>query len=403
VVTPGHRGAGRRIVLVTHSYFEEDPRLRRQADVLLADGWHVDVIALRRPGDPKHSEVDGANVRRVGVQRQQGAGVGTYLVEYMQFFFRAAARLIAQQFRRRYDLAQVATLPDWLVFAALPLRVAGTPVLLDLHEAMPDFFATRFPRVANRISIGAMRTAEWLSVRAASHAITVNAALRERLVELGAPDKSVDVVPNAPSLVRFDPSRHAARPFMADGTLRLIYAGALTPTYELDVAIRAMSSLRVRRHDLAIELDVYGRGDSRDHLESLAEQHDLRDAVHFHGRIPIEDVPAAISRADIGLAPTRLDRFTQSSLSTKIFEYGAMGKPAIASRLPLIQRELPPDSVVTYEAGDANSLADMISALVDQPALRRERVDSLRTWVLSHSWEQESSGYLDLVDRLARR
>ena len=43
------------------------------------------------------------------------------------------------------------SLPDFLVFAALPLKLAGVPVLLDLHEAMPEFFASRFPGASNRM------------------------------------------------------------------------------------------------------------------------------------------------------------------------------------------------------------------------------------------------------------
>ena len=51
---------------------------------------------------------------------------------------------------------------------------------------------------------------------------------------------------------------------MADGTLRLAYAGALTPTYEVDVAIDALAQIRASRPDLALALDIYGRGDAAD-------------------------------------------------------------------------------------------------------------------------------------------
>jgi hypothetical protein len=50
----------------------------------------------------------------------------------------------ALHLRHRYDLVQVNSLPDFLVFAALGPRLIGSPVLLDLHECMPEFFATKF-------------------------------------------------------------------------------------------------------------------------------------------------------------------------------------------------------------------------------------------------------------------
>ena len=127
------------------------------------------------------------------------------------------------------------------MFAALPLRLVGVPVLLDLHEAMPEFFVTRFPRAANPLSHRLLLLQERLSIAFATHVITVNEAFGDRLLGLGlAPDK-LSIVINSPSLERFDAAAQPRRAFREDGALRLIYTGALTPTYELDVTIRAVA------------------------------------------------------------------------------------------------------------------------------------------------------------------
>jgi glycosyltransferase involved in cell wall biosynthesis len=392
----------RPVVLVTHSYYEEDPRVRRQAESILAGGRPVDVIALRRPADGPEGTVAGVRVRRLDVQRHQGAGLGTYLAEYLAFFVRVGLTLVRSQPRRHYALVQVATLPDWLVFAALPLRLVGVPVVLDLHESMPDFFRSRFPGAANPFVHRALLLAERLSIAAANHALTVNDALRDRLLALGVPASHISVVPNTPSLARFDPALHPGRAFMADGTLRLVYAGALTPTYEVDVAIRAVARLAARRPDLAVHLDVYGRGDSRPGLTALAAELGASDRVTFHGRIPLEDVPAAIARADIGLAPTRRDAFTDSSLSTKILEYAAMRRPAVASRLPLVEKAFSDGAVATYEPGDPDALAARILALVDDPAARESAVERAATTVAQMSWDRDAADYLALLERQIR-
>jgi glycosyltransferase involved in cell wall biosynthesis len=393
---------GRRpVVLVAHSYFEEDPRVRRQAEAIVASGRPLDVISLRRPGDPPDGEVGGARVHRIDVQRHQGAGIGTYLSEYLAFFVRVAARLALTQPRRRYALVQVASLPDWLVFAALPLRLAGVPVILDLHESMPDFFRSRFPRASNPVAHGALRLAERLSIAVSNHALTVNDALRDRLIGLGVPADRVTVVPNTPSLVRFDPTLHAGRRFMADGTLRLLYAGALTPTYELDVAIRAVGLLERRRPDLPVRLEIYGRGDSRAGLEAVAAEDGVADRVIFHGRIPIEEVPGAIAAADIGLAPTRRDAFTDASLSTKILEYAAMCRPVVASRLPLVAATFPEGTVATYAPGNAEDLAAGVLRLVDDAPAREAAVAATAELVASMAWERDAGPYLALLERFA--
>ena len=51
--------------MLVHSYYEEDPRVRREAEALAAAGHRVDVFALRRPGDPGTVTIDGVVVHRL--------------------------------------------------------------------------------------------------------------------------------------------------------------------------------------------------------------------------------------------------------------------------------------------------------------------------------------------------
>jgi len=343
--------------MLTHSYYEEDPRVRREAETLVAAGRPVDVFALRRTGDDADGELEGVRIHRLNVQRHQGAGVATYLREYLAFLVRGGWALARRNARRRYALLQVHSMPDFLALAGLPLRVRGVPLLLDLHEAMPEFFPVRFPRAAGRPARAILRTQERLAIGVATHVITVNDLLRDRLIGLGVPARKVSVVPNHPALRRFDTTAADARPFMTDGVLRLVYAGAVTPVYELDVAVRAIARLGELRPELRVQLDVFGRGDSEGALRGLIAALGLGDRVTLHGRVPFETVPAAIAAADIGLAPTHLDSYTRFSLSTKLFEYGAMRRPVIATRLPLVERTFPAETVAVYEPGDADDLA----------------------------------------------
>jgi glycosyltransferase involved in cell wall biosynthesis len=397
------RQDGRSVLMLTHSYYEEDPRVRREAEALAQRGLTIDVFALRRPGEPPADVVAGVNVRRFDVQRHQGSGLGTYLAEYLSFFIRAGWAATAVQRHRRHDLVQVHTPPDFLVFAAMPLRMAGVPVVIDLHEAMPEFFRIRFPRASRRLWHLLLVWQERASVALSTATLTVNEALRERLVGLGVPSDKVVVVRNAPSLHRFDPTREAARPFMSDGVLRLVYAGALSPVYELDVVLAALGRIGELRPELVVSLDLYGRDFAEVPLAEQAVRLGLGERVQFHGRIPIEDVPAAIAAGDVGLAPTRRNPFTDFSVSTKLLEYAAMARPVVASRLPLVERMFPADTVLTYEPGDAGALAAAILHLVDDPTDREARVARTSTIVRNLGWEGEAERYGELIERLIER
>jgi glycosyltransferase involved in cell wall biosynthesis len=388
--------------MVVHSYYEEDPRVRREAEAVVASGRPVDVFALRNPGDPATGVLDGVRIHRLDVQRHQGAGIGRYLLEYAEFFLRSLVALTRAHRRRRYTLVQVHSIPDGLVFATLPLRMAGVPVILDLHEAMPEFFRMRFPAASNPVVQAALVAQERASIAFSSATITVNDALGDRLVGMGVPADKVTITLNSPRLARFDAGAHPVRPFMADGVLRLVYAGALSTVYELDVALDAMARIAAERPDLPVSLELYGRDFAEVPLHEQAAILGITDRVVFHGRVPIDDVPGVLAAADIGLAPTRRTEFTDFSLSTKIFEYAAMGKPVIASRLPMVVAMFPPGTVATYTAGDAADLAAAILRLVDAVDDREARVAAAGAIVRDIAWERESLRYLALVERLAR-
>jgi glycosyltransferase involved in cell wall biosynthesis len=393
-------GPPRPVLMIVHSYYEEDPRVRREAESLVESGRPVVVLGLRKDGSPAVSDVAGVRVHRLDVQRHQGAGLGVYLREYLSFLLRAMWQSVRLHRRDPFALVQVHSLPDFLVFSALPLKVVGVPVLLDLHEAMPEFFRSRFPGASNRVAHRLLRAQERLSIAMSSRTITVNQALRDRLVRLGVARAKVGVIANSPSLARFDASANPRRRFREDGRLRLIYAGAVTPTYELDVAIDAVWRLAEERPDLDVAFDVFGRGDSEAALRDQAERLEVAERVTFHGRIPLEEVPAAIAGADIGLAPTRHDRFTDMSLSAKLFEYAAMGKPVVATRLPMVEQSFPAGSIGTYDSGDPASMASAIAAFADDPTAREAAVERTAAIVETRSWEHESAEYLALVQQL---
>ncbi len=429
-----HAGTPTRILVVTHSYYEEDPRVRREGEALVAAGMSVDVLGLRKQGATAREVVDGVQVHRLAVQRHQGAGIGTYLAEYAAFFARAALAAARLHARRRYALVQVATLPDPLVFAMAPLRLDGVPVILDLHEAMPEFFRSRFPAASRGLVRAGLLAAERASIGFSTRALTVNDALADRLTSLGVPASKITVVLNSPRADRFDPGAHPVRPFMADGSLRLVYAGALTPLYQLDVAVRAVAllaggeagaaagersdspalaaetpsdggagaALAAPARPLDVTLDLYGRGDAESALRDLAAGLGVADRVRFHGRIPLEEVAARIAESDAGLAPTRRDQFTDFSLSTKIFEYAAMGKPVVASRLPTVKRYFGAEALAYFEPGDAWSMADAIRGLVDDPDGRAAAIRAAEDRVRELSWEREAERYVALVRELAR-
>jgi glycosyltransferase involved in cell wall biosynthesis len=398
--TPGRRR--RPVAMLVHSYYEEDPRVRRQAESLVQAGREVDVVSLQRPGDPRQGSLEGVAITRLDVQRHQGSPIATYLAEYTSFLVRATFALARAHRRRRYGLVQVHAPPDFLVFAALPLRLAGVPVLLDFHEATPEFFRSRWPAASNPLTIGGLTVVERLAASVANRVLSVTEARHDRLVALGIPARKLAVIRNGPVLARFDPGVHARRPFMADGVLRLAYAGALTPLYALEDVVEALAILARDRPDLPVNLDLYGRGDSEEDLRGLAARLGVAARVQFHGRIPLHAVAAVLAGADVALSPIRRNSFSEMSLSTKVFEGAIMGKPVVAADLPAARAEFEGDVLAWYEPDDPADLARAILRTLDEPAWRAAVSARAADRARELAWDGEAPRYLALVEELAR-
>jgi glycosyltransferase involved in cell wall biosynthesis len=394
--------------MICHSYYEDDARIRREAAALRADGREVDIVSLRMPDSPAEALVDDVRVHRISVQHIQGRSVTGYMGEYLSFLTQAAFTATRLHRRRRYGLVQVHTLPDFLVFAALPIRLTGVPVVLDLHEAMPPFFRTRFKKLDRPLLVRCLELVERASIGAADAVITVNDALRDRLIDKGVDARKISVLLNSPDPALFDASAHPRRLFAEDGVLRLVYAGSLTPLYDVELVIEAVALLATGgdgREPLGacVSLDVYGRGDCESRLREVTAQYGLEGQVRFHGRVPVETIAGRIAAADVGVAPTRPDGYTHLSMSTKLFEYGAMGKPVLASRLATVERYFGPDTLAYFDPGDPASASAALRRLMNDPGWREQIVARTSDRIAKFSWGGEADRYRILVRRLAKK
>src|SRR4029078_12503783 len=136
--------------------------------------------------------------------------IGRYIYEYGAFLILAGTYLSVLHIRRPYDLVQVNTPPDSLVFAALVPKLFGTPVLLHLAEAMPEFFASKFKKSLEHPSVRLMGSIERISVAFATQAITCTDQMREAFVRRGSDEGRIDVVLNASDENVFDRERFTA-------------------------------------------------------------------------------------------------------------------------------------------------------------------------------------------------
>lgn len=382
-----------RVAIVVHAVVPGDPRIRRQSDALVDAGYEVDIICLRQPGEPA-TDTDGPiRIVRLPVNRSF-IGFAGHIAEYLAFTAMATWRLAREHRRRHYDLVQVATVPDFLSFAAIPEKLGRVPLLLDLHEDMPEFFRDRFSAPMLRPLLPLVTAAAKASAAVADRLITVHEPLRQLSIARGVARDKIDVVMNSADGRLFDPARHDRRAFMADGELRLIHHSNFQRIYGLDVAIDGLSRIRP---GLRWRLDVYGDGPWRPQIEAAIARTGVGDRVHLHGRVAMDDLPRLLAAADIGLVPSLPEPYLEYSLSTKLLEYAAMGVPTIATDLATFRRHFTDDALRYVPGGDLDALARAVEELADSPDRAVAMGTEAQRQAAPYAWESQKARYLEIV------
>lgn len=388
-----------RIAIVSRSYYPDDPRLARQTSALVEHGFQVEVICLRRPGTRERSldVVEGVVICRVGGTRRRGSRL-RYLLEYGTFLWSAAAILAREHARHPFSLVQVANPPDALVACALPERLAGAALVLDIHDLSPELYASKFTRAGEwPLGASALQTVERLATASAHHVLVAGALFRRRLIERGLPPARVTSIPNGPDERLFDPQLRQ-RPEPA----QIVYHGSLFDRYEFSLALDAMPAIRARCR--GVRLDIWGDGPELEPLRERAERERLDDAVSFHGAAPLREIPGLISNAACGLSTLRSDWFTELAFPTKVAEYAQLGVPVAASRTRALTHAFPDDALAFYPPGDAQGLTRAVVGLLEQPRRAEQQASRARAAVVSLLWSRHAERYVALIrDVISRR
>ncbi len=384
--------------MVMFSYYPDDPRPRRALDALVREGMLVDLICVKGEDSLGREVQESVDVFRVPLKRRRG-GMLAYLCQYAAFILISSAILALRSVTRGYDLVYVHNMPDILVLSALVPKAFGAKVILDLHDPMPELMMTIFKLDKDSMGVRLLRRIEKWSIARANSVVTVSVAFKRVFSARSCRPEKIEVVMNSPdgeifpfrtppSLISADQSRR--KPFV------IMYHGSLVERNGLDLAVEGLA--RVRQTLPAAELRIYGPATRfLDHVMNTAKDKGLQEVVHYLGPRQLEDLVGEIENCDIGVIPNRRNSFTEINTPTRIFEYLALGKPAIAPRTFGIQDYFSEDSLVFFEPGDAEDMARGIAYVFSHPAEVTEIVRRGQEVYREHSWQNERQRLIALV------
>jgi glycosyltransferase involved in cell wall biosynthesis len=388
-----------RVCMIGFTQYRTDPRVMREAEALVQRGDSVDVICIRAAERDGRRSVDGVRLYEVWTPRYRGSNLLMYLAQYLVFFVVASLRSAWLHSKKRYDVVEVHTMPDFFVFTAAIPKLFGAKVLLDVHDLSPELYQSKFGLARSHWFIRLLRWIERRSVSFADRAIAVHEPHLEVLARHGNPKEKFEVLLNVADSRRFSPRTTEPAP---DAPFKLVYHGTIAPRHGLDVAVRAVHL--ARREIDRMEFAIIGVGDDVPRIERLVAELGLEDVVRLSTKaVPVENLVPFLEDAHVGVVPIRHDEFTKYMLPLKLLEYVALRIPVACSDTETIRAYFDDGMLAFFRPGDERDLAARLVELYRHPERRRALAKRAHTFNERFSWDSQKLKFYGSIDSLARR
>ncbi|MBV9572932.1 MAG: glycosyltransferase [Acidobacteriales bacterium] len=392
------RNTRKKICMLAYTPYEADNRVRRYAETLVKRGDQVDVISLRGADfGGAGNEVKGVRVYRVQHRDHNERNKWTYAWRLMRFLARSSAELTRLHKRNRYDVIHVHNMPDFLVFAAWYPKLTGAKLILDIHDLVPELFASKFKSQYSGLYVAFLKLIERISVRFVDHVIVSNDLWRETVVARSVPKEKCSVLIN-----HVDSEMFALHPRTRDdGKFIVLFPGSFQWHQGLDIAVEAFA--QVLPHVPNAEFHLYGGagGDMYGELTQQVRRLGLENSVKFLGGVSLDRMAEVIANADLGVVPKRADSFGNQAYSTKIMEFMSQGVPVVVSKTKIDSFYFQEGTVHFFPSGDSGAMAKAMLDVIYNQGLRQTLVTSGFEYVSRNSWDQKKKEYLDLIDALS--
>jgi glycosyltransferase involved in cell wall biosynthesis len=222
-----------------------------------------------------------------------------------------------------------------------------------------------------------IRLCEEVTLRSAARIVVVSGVLRDDLIEMGVRPDRILVNPNAvdPNFFYPGPGRDSGRTKLGvqPGEVLVGFVGSFSLWHGIDVLQQAIDRLLTKQAPYRLRFVLMGDGLLQGEMRSALAEYERRQEVIFTGPLPPKKVVEYLDACDILVSPhipmTDGSKFFGSP--TKLFEYMAMGKAIVASRLDQLAEVLEHErTALLVTPGSREELEQAILRLAIDPQER---------------------------------
>jgi glycosyltransferase involved in cell wall biosynthesis len=409
----------KRITIISGIQVTDNPRVLKEANELARLGYEVEVLASIV--DPASGPVARDLAERNGwkltawLDRSERSLVQRFRWQFVRMRKRLADELYLRTGRESAaQLGYVA--PEMLrharanpahlysahlyqgIWVGRELLRRGAAVGVDFEDWYSDDL---LPDAQKRMPMRLIRECEQDLLRQGRYALTTSTALSEALAIAYAAPKPAVLYNTFPLAERntFDGEVRDRRDM--ERLSVFWFSQTIGPGRGLELLAAASHQLR------DCEVEFHLRGTEREgYPDALREQFapELREHVHFHSRVPHEELFSRIAEHDLGFAAEQ--DYCQSrrlTITNKILQYLLAGVPALATDTPGQSevQALAGTGVILFPGKSATGLAAHIATLAnDRELLANAKAAALRASEETFCWEKSTPILSNCVEQV---
>jgi glycosyltransferase involved in cell wall biosynthesis len=231
--------------------------------------------------------------------------------------------------------------------------------------------------------------------------LVINEALKDLVIKLGAPESRTSILRAGIDDKQFRPitgDNSIKKQYgLSEGDIVLFFMGWLYRFSGLKEVALQLAGNSNRR----IKLFIVGEGDLYEELVKIQKDYHLQDRLILTGKKDYQELPAFISLSDICLLPAYPgEKIMQDIVPIKLYEYMAMQKPVIATRLPGVLKEFGTSNGIVYVDRPEDVIQKAIE-LIENDSLRELGLKA-REFATRNSWQQIADEFEAILEQMIK-
>jgi glycosyltransferase involved in cell wall biosynthesis len=240
-----------------------------------------------------------------------------------------------------------------------------------------------------------------MTLKQSDKILAINDKLAEYVIKLGAPRKQTIVLKAGIDINQYDPNISGTNirnkyGFTNDDII-LFFMGWL---YNFS-GLKEVAMKLAKPENRLFKVLIVGDGDAYNELNEIRDKYNLQERLILIGKKRYQEIPEYIAAADICILPAYpWEPIMQDIVPIKLYEYMAMRKPVICTKLPGVMTEFGNDNGIIY-VDKPEDVIDKASELNSNDKLIEVGTKALK-FSRENSWEKITDKFEIILQEVIR-